>query len=156
MSHEPNNPLDTGSRLTISLTFCFKGETYTPRTTIDLDALMEAAGELPCFYNYLAEVSHISPYSYEHDVMMMEELEFESAEGLAANHLHGDTFDSEAFQAAWHEQKLLANLQAIAARHMGVDDLPAQPQLQQALVAAYRLGRHEPRHEQHSHVESVF
>lgn len=136
---------DTGSRLTISLTFCFKGETYTPRACIDLDAQMGTTGELPCLYTHLAAANNIDPYSYEHDVMMMEELVFEAAEGLAAAYLHDGAFDSEGFEAAWHEQRLLAHLQAIASQLLGVDDLSAHPHIHQALTEAYRLGRDEPR-----------
>jgi len=137
--------LDTGSRLTISITFCFKGETYTPRTTIDLDAQMGTTGELACLYTHLADANNISPYSYEHDVMMMEELVFEAAEGLAAAYLHEGVFDGEGFESAWHEQLLLFQLQAIASRHIGIEDLAAHPQLRLAMTEAYQLGKNELR-----------
>ncbi len=72
--------------------------------------------------------------------MMMGELEFEEAEGLAAEFIHDGIFDIEGFQAKWHERKLHQQLQDIAARCMGMTDLDDHPELKTALAEAYHLG----------------
>lgn len=127
------------NRITYSLPFSFKGETFTPRCTIDLDEHMEL-GSIPCLYTHLANENRIDIYSHEYDVMMMGELVFEEAEGVAAEFIHDGHFDSEGFQARWHEVQLHNDLQSVAAQHMGIEMLDTDSDLKKALAAAYRLG----------------
>jgi hypothetical protein len=128
------------NRLTYSLPFSFKGENFSPRCTIDLDEHMNM-GSLPCLYTHLANVNRIDVYSHEYDVMMMGDIEFEAAEGLAAEFVRDGRFDSEGFQARWHENSLINAMQVIASDCMGIDDLAAYPELKNALLKAFRQGQ---------------
>lgn len=128
------------NRITVSLPFCFKGKTFNPRCTIDLDEHMGLLGSIPCLYTHLANENGIDEYSYEHDVMMMGDLEFEQAEGMAAEFICDGNFDSEGFQARWRENKLHGLLEDIATRCTGVDHLEDQSDLKKALLEAYQLG----------------
>lgn len=130
------------NRITISLPFSFRGETFRPSCSIDLDEQMQL-GELPCLYTHLANENGIDIYSHEYDVMMMGELQVDHAEGLAAEFIHDGRFDSEGFVKRWHEQQLHDRLQAIAGRHLAVEKLEEAPELKAALTAAWELGRSE-------------
>lgn len=125
--------------ITISIPFSFKGKDLNPTCRVDLDRLMQT-GSLPCLYTHLANECGISPYSYEHDVMMMGDMEFDSAEGLAADFLRDGAFDSEGFEKAWLERKKRSDLEAIARRCMEVERLGDVPGLEQALLEAWELG----------------
>jgi len=46
------------NRIIYSLPFSFKGETFAPRCTIDLDEHMEL-GSIPCLYTHLANENRI-------------------------------------------------------------------------------------------------
>ncbi|MDX8403436.1 MAG: hypothetical protein R8K54_03405 [Mariprofundaceae bacterium] len=127
------------NQITVSLPFSFKGETFRPRCTINLDEYMEK-GSIPCLYTYLADENGIDVHSYEHDVMMMGELEFEEAEGIASEFIRDGNFDSEGFQTRWHEINLHTLMQDIATRCMGIEQLEDQADLKKALLEAYRLG----------------
>lgn len=128
------------NRLTYSLPFSFKGENFSPGCTIDLDEHMNM-GSLPCLYTHLANVNRIDVYSHEYDVMMMGDIECESAEGMAAEFVRGGKFDSEGFQAQWHENSLFNAMQAIVSDCMGIDELAAHPELKKALLEAFRQGQ---------------
>lgn len=126
--------------ITVSLPFSFKGKTFNPRCVIDLDEHMEVFASIPCLYTHLAKESGISEYSYEHDVMMMGILEFEKAEGLAAEFISNGDFDREGFQAKWCENRLDDQIQEVATRCMGIDQLEDRADLKKALLEAYQLG----------------
>lgn len=121
--------------------FSFKGETYTPFATIDLDSLLEQGRSLPSIHALLAERNGIDTYSYQYEVMQEEEICFANAQGLAADFLTDGSFDSEAFVACWQENRIIGRLQAIATRELGIDRLEQHPQIREALLQAYRLDR---------------
>jgi len=131
------------NRITVCLPFSFKGETYSPKSTIDLDAKMHKYGSIPCLYNHLAEDNNIDIYSYEHDVMMMSEMVFEDIEGIAADFIHDGQFDTDGFEEKWWEINLHEQLEDISKRLMNVDDLASHPELKSALMEAYEAGRKE-------------
>lgn len=124
--------------LTYCLPFSFKGKDFTPTCNVDLDEFMKL-GSLPCLYRHLANTNRIDVYSHEYDVMMMGDLEFKAAEGIAAEFIQDGAFDSEGFQAKWHADKLSRAMQEIASRHLK-DELQHSPGLIEALLAAYHLG----------------
>lgn len=126
--------------ITYSIPFSFKGKTFSPRCTLNLDEHM-GFGSIPCLYTHLANENRIDVYSHEYDVMMMGDLVFEEAEGLAAEFVQDGHFDSEGFQAKWNEVQLHNALQTIAAQQMGIETLEADSSLKKALVASYQLGR---------------
>ena len=125
----------------INVQFDFKGETYRPSVTLDLDLQMERYGMLPDLHQLLARENRIDPYSYQYEVLESSELAFANATGLAADYLDNGRFDIERFQEQWHAQKHLGLLQEIAREHMGIDDLSSQPALSAALLAAFAAGK---------------
>jgi len=127
------------NQITVSLPFSFRGETFNPKCTIDLDEHMRLDSTYS-LYTHLASENGIDPYSYEHDVMMMGTLEFEDAEGIAAEFIHDGIFDIEGFRARWHERELHKQIQGIAARCMGIDQISEHDGLEKALFEAYQLG----------------
>lgn len=143
--------LSVNSRIDVSVTFSFKGETHAPRVTLELDRFLEKEGKLPDIYLLLAQENGIGLYSYEFEVLQAYPLEFSAAEGLAADFLDGGTFDAEGFVAEWKRQKVVTQLAVIATRHLGEVELSAQPALEAALLEAYELGQQAPREiaEQH-------
>lgn len=133
------------NRITATIKFSFKGETFTPSTEIDLDKLFASKpvlepGTVPLYvYNIIAKDAEIDGYSYAYEVMLASEVLFSNPVGLAADCLHNEAFDFERFQTLWHYQKKLAVVQDIALRHMNIDDLEQQPQLRDALLEALEL-----------------
>ncbi len=121
--------------------FSFKGESYAPFATINLDEVLEHQGPLPPIHALLAEKNGIDTYSYLYEVMEQAEIVFDNPQGLAAEFLTNGTFDAEAFAARWQENQLLGRLQTIAAREMGIDDLAQHVPLKNALIEAYRAGK---------------
>lgn len=136
--------------ITVSLPFSFKGKEFCPRSTIDLDEEMENGG-IPCLYTHIANENNISPYSYEHDVMMMAELVFEGMEGAAKEFIHDGNFDIAGFERKWKQQKLERSLQEIVTRQFGSNNdettVEHNPALKEALLEAYELGKEAGRAE---------
>lgn len=129
------------SSIEISAQFDFRGETFTPVITLDLDRLMQNGAVMPDYYQLLANENGIGLYSYEYEVLEASELHFSDAQGLAADFVESGNFDLEGFRRRWLEQRELETLAAIAQRHLGVDELAQQPSLRDALLEAYRLGK---------------
>lgn len=129
------------SSIEISAQFDFRGETFTPVITLDLDRLMQSGAVMPDYYQLLANENGIGLYSYEFEVLESSELRFSDAQGLAADFVENGNFDFEGFRRRWLEQRELETLTAIAQRHLGVDELAQQPSLREALLEAYRLGK---------------
>lgn len=121
--------------------FSFKGKTYSLSSHIDLDELMEHGHSLPSFHARLARDNNIDTYSYLYEVMLETEIRFANAQGLAADFLSDGDFNQDAFMAAWQEKRILALLQPIATRELGIADLDQHQGLKNALVQAYNLGR---------------
>lgn len=128
--------------LTYAIPFSFKGERFSPSCTIDLDRQLEL-GALPCLYRHLANENRIDIYSHEYDVMMMGEVVFERAEGLAEAFFSESHFDFEGFRSAWKSRQHQLTLQAIASQHMNIDDMSDIEGLEASLQAAYQMGLHE-------------
>ncbi|MDX8395235.1 MAG: hypothetical protein R8K22_02340 [Mariprofundaceae bacterium] len=138
------------NKITFSLTFCFKGQTFKPCSTLDLDDCMEKKSAIPCLYSILAQESGFDSYSYEYDVLMMAEIEYEQAEGMAVNFLHDGFFDSENFKIAWHQNKLDDHMESIASRCMNIESFDDHQALKKALIEAYHLGRNsDSQHSKH-------
>lgn len=129
------------SSIEIKAVFDYRGETYSPSVTLDLDRQLERYGQLPDFHRLLATENHIDSYSYQYEVLESCELVFSNATGLASEYVSDGAFDVSGFQQKWHEQKALECLKVIAGRYMAVDDLEQQPELKSALLAAYDAGR---------------
>jgi hypothetical protein len=125
----------------VSSQFDFRGETFRPSATLDLDDLMQRDSETLDIHQLLALENDIDLYSYEYEVLESSELEYGKATGLAASFMASGHFDLQGFRKRWQQQREMSGLQAIAERHLGVDDLESQPGLRDALLEAYRLGK---------------
>jgi hypothetical protein len=74
-------------------------------------------------------------------MMQAEEILFSDAKGLVAEHVNDGLFDREAFASAWSESFVMKQLQQIAKKNLSIEDLQQQPELKNALLEAYNLGR---------------
>ena len=124
-----------------TVTFSFKGETHTPSTTIDLDALMKQHGSLPHLYTLLAMENGIDTYSYLYEVMEQSPIRFVNAQGAVANFVNNEVLDVEGFQRRWQQNQVIDMLQSIASRELNIDDLDNHPELKNALLEAYDCGK---------------
>jgi len=129
-----------GDRIRLTVRYSFRGETHQPTVSLDLDRLMREQGCLPDFLPMLAQANDMNLYGYEYEVLPYGEFLWSEAEGLAADCLDADGFDTTAFERRWMEREQLRKLAGIARRHLGVESLEQKPQLQQALLEAYRQG----------------
>lgn len=121
--------------------FSFQGKTYALSSTIDLDRLLAQHDSFSALHAILAKEHGIDTYSYLYEVMQEAEIEFQNAQGLAAEFLSDGEFDWEAFAANWQDNKIIALLQPIATRELGIADLNQHPQLKTALMQAFDMGR---------------
>ena len=129
------------NRIHISLTFSFRGETFTPTVELDLDACMRKFDGVPNLYDVLGEQIGIDEFRHEYDVMAMEEINFDHVEGFVAEYIVDGMLDAERFAARWHEAQAIETLQAIAEKHLGINNLAEHPETKSALLAAYHHGR---------------
>lgn len=124
-----------------TVNFSFKGETYTPSTTIDLDALMREHGSLPRLHHILAMTNKIDTYSYQYEVMEQSPIRFVNAQGPVAGFVEDEALDIEGFQKQWQQNQIIGVLQSIASRELNIDDLENHPELKNALIEAYHCGK---------------
>jgi hypothetical protein len=124
-----------------SVEFYYQGERYSPAATIELDPYINREGGLPQLQQILAKLNHIDLMSYQYEVMLGEDVQINNAQGLVANFVTEGRLDEAGFIQAWHEQKMFDQLQAIAQQHLGIADLGENPELKDALAAAFTLGK---------------
>ncbi|MDT8283153.1 MAG: hypothetical protein RQ982_10165 [Gammaproteobacteria bacterium] len=127
--------------LTASVEFYYRGEKITASIELDLDQHMQASGQLPNLYPLLAQTLNLDIYSYEYEMMLAEDILFRDAKGLVAEHVNDGLFDREAFASAWSESFIMKQLQQIAKKNLSMEDLQQQPELKNALLEAYNLGK---------------
>ena len=129
------------NHVTASVEFYYKGEKISTSIELDLDQHMQAGGQLPDLYPLLAKALNLDIYSYEYEMMQAEKILFSDAKGLVAEHVNDGLFDSEAFASAWSESFVMKQLQQIAKKNLSIEDLQQQPELKNALLEAYNLGK---------------
>ncbi len=129
------------NRIEIFVEFDFRGETFRPSALIDLDHWMEREGRISSFYPILAREGGIGPYSYELEVMETCPVRVAHAEGLAAQFVQDGQFDAAAFESAWHHEHDRQLVRSIAEHYFGTEELLQREMAEEALVAAYRLGK---------------
>ncbi|TAN71957.1 MAG: hypothetical protein EPN14_11070 [Gallionella sp.] len=129
------------STIDAHIEFSFKGETYSLSSTINLDHLLAHHDAFPSLHAILAHEHGIDTYSHLYEVMQETEIEFNNAQGIAANFLADGDFDQAAFAANWQDLRALILLQPIAMRELGIADLDQHQALKNALVQAYNLGK---------------
>ncbi len=121
--------------------FYFRGELFIATANIELDSLVNRETGLPQLHQILAQRNNIDLMSYHYEIMLEENVLITNAQGLVEAFVAEGQLDEVAFVAAWFEQKMLNQLQAIAQQHLAVDDLQKNPKLKAALTAAFRLGK---------------
>ncbi|MES9845740.1 MAG: hypothetical protein ABW162_06500 [Candidatus Sedimenticola sp. PURPLELP] len=129
------------SSIEARIDFSYKGENYALSAKVDLDGMMSGSGAIHDLHRLLAMESKVDTYSYMYEVMEMQEVTFDNAEGLATECLTGGSFDIPKFEQLWKEHAVVTILAPIAKSCLGVDDLEQSPDLKAALVAAYEAGK---------------
>lgn len=121
--------------------FSFKGKNFDLASTIDLDRCHADEGEAPNFHLLLAQASAIDPYSYLYEVLESYDIEFSQPTGAAKAACSEAGFDWFRFLAEQRSAADVPAIRAIALETLGLADLEAHPDIQAALLAAYRAGR---------------
>lgn len=129
--------------VTATIEFSFKGETFSPSLTIELDQQLKGDFSLDNLYTLIAIENNIGLYSYEYEMMQSEEITFQHVEGFVGKYISEGTLDMQAFQIAWHENLTLLKLLGIAEQHMNITEFEQHTELKQALLAAYQLGQND-------------
>ncbi len=136
------------SSITASLQFDFRGQTFKPSITVDLDALMQRQGDLNDLHDMLASSIGLDPYRHEYDVMLMHEITFSEPSGLVTDFFMDGRLNFDGFAEAWQKQKALRALEPIARKHLGIIDLDQHPDIRNALLESYRSGQMAHRRDQ--------
>lgn len=126
--------------IVVTIPFDYKGKHLTPSVTIDLDDFVENDKGIANIYSLIAAQNSIGLYTYEYEVLMSSKMNFSDPHGSAAQFLNGTDFDLEKFKGNYQQQKLIQALQSIAQEHLQIDNLQQNPDLMQALLAAYKFG----------------
>jgi len=129
------------NRITTSILFCFRGKTHSPSFELDLDQHMHASGKIPDLYPLIARANNFDLYSYEYEMMQAEPIRFTNPTGMVADYISENDLDYAAFESAWHKNKIIEQVQEIAASSMAISDLAQHPELMEALLQAYQLGK---------------
>ncbi|MDQ6978301.1 MAG: hypothetical protein Q9M75_09310 [Ghiorsea sp.] len=132
--------------MTIGVEFCFKGETFSPTVVIDLAEYLQEGKDLNHIYMMLAKEMGLDEYRHEYDVMVMQDLLCQSAEGIAAEHVENGQIDWQGLEEAWQNEADLLLLQPIANKFFNVESLDNHPKLASALLEAYRAGQDKAKH----------
>ncbi len=141
--------------ITVSINFSFKGETFSPSTSIDLDVLMhknylstigQESNISVSIYPLLAASINLDTYSYAYEVMLASHAVYSEPTGIAVKHLTQGQFNYQSFYKEWLDEKMLTIVQEIADKHLSVADLAQQPQLKEALFEAFLAGEKSVEH----------
>ena len=127
--------------VTASIHFSFKGENHSPSITVELDRYIETTGTLPNLYQLIARENDFDLYSYEYEMMQAQDIVFSNPQGLVTDFINNGVLDFTAFKSVFKQQKVLHQLQDIAKEQMQIENLEQQPDLKEALIQAYSLGR---------------
>jgi len=127
--------------ITASVEFFFKGRKISASVELDPDKHMQASGSLPDLYPLLASAAGLDLYSYEYEVMQMEPIIFQAERGLVRDYIREGMLDIPAFEQAWKEHSVMAQLQQIARQYLAIEDLNREATVKDALLAAYQVGR---------------
>jgi len=134
--------------ITVSLQFDFRGQTFKPSITVDLDALMQKQGDLNGLHDMLAASIGLDCYRHEYDVMLMHEITFSEPSGPVSDFVMDGQLNFDGFVETWQKQKALCALDPIARKHLGIVDLDQHPDIRNALLESYRLGQMTRRRDQ--------
>jgi len=129
------------STATASLEFDFRGQRYKPAISIDLDAIMQRQGNLNGLHDLLATSIGLDSYTHEYDVLIMEEIIFSEATGLACQFIHEGRFNFDGFIGVWETQKILSIIHPIAEKHLNISDNSHHKNIEKALIESYKAGQ---------------
>ncbi len=127
--------------VTATIEFYFKGEKLSPSITIDLNEHLQISGSFPNLHALISSYNKIDHYSYEYEMMQSEIIKYSGAYGLVANYIVNGELDIENFVSAWQQKKIVNKLATIAEKYMAIKDLEQHPDLNNALMEAYNLGK---------------
>ncbi len=127
--------------LTATIHFSFKGVNHSPSTSIELDRYLETTGTLPDLYQLIARENDFDLYSYEYEIMQAQDISFSNSQGLVSEFIKDGALDFTEFKSVFEKVKVLNQLQDLANEHMQIEDLAQQPDLKEALLQAYALGK---------------
>ncbi|MDH5389491.1 MAG: hypothetical protein OEY06_13725 [Gammaproteobacteria bacterium] len=127
--------------IVISAEFFFKGQKLSPSMVVDLDVHLKSINSIESLYPLLAKSNNIDLYSYEYEILQVENLVFSDAKGLAEPFVNNGTFDIDAFERALQDEKIIGIVSNIAKTILSIDNLDDQPVLKTALIEAYKLGQ---------------
>lgn len=130
----------TVNQVTARIEFFFKGEKFTPSAQLNIDKLLQTTDKLPVIHDFLAKENGIDCYSYEYEVMLLENIKYEDPQGIISNFIDNGELDIQAFESKWKELKIWNSLQKIAQNHLNIEVLEQQHGLKEALLEAYQLG----------------
>ncbi len=129
------------NNIEIFVEFDFRGKSFRPTATVDLDLLMESEGVIPPLYPLLAAESGIGAYSYELEVMEVSPIQVSHTEGMVGQFVEDGQLNQQGFESAWHQQREQQQIELVARQFFSIDELERSNQLREALQAVYRLGR---------------
>ncbi len=127
-----------------SLEFDFRGERFSPSITVDLDTVMIREGHLDKLYDMLAASISLDAYSYEYDVMIMEEITFSEPTGIAFEFTCNGRFNFDGFLKKWTRQQIIDSIQPIAEKHLNISDTSKHNDIEAALIESYQAGQKNP------------
>lgn len=130
--------------LQATLEFDFRGERFTPSISVDLDRLIIRGGHLDNLYDMLAASIGLDSYSYEYDVLVMQEITYSAPTGLACEFVCDGKFDFDNFALQWAQQQIIESIRPIAEKHLKISDLSQHQELQAALIECYQAGQKNP------------
>jgi len=134
-----NKPMK--NTIVASLQFDFRGNSFNPVISVDLDVLMQRQGELNDLYDMLAVSIGLDAYRHEYDVMVMQEIIFSEPFGLVSDFVTAGKLNFDAFIEAWKKQKALKAIQPIARKYLDISDLDQHPDIRSALLESYLSGK---------------
>lgn len=127
-----------------TLEFDFRGERFTPSIIVDLDSVIIRDGHLEKTYDMLAASIGLDSYSYEYDVLVVQEITYSDPTGLACEFISDGKFDFDNFALQWAQQHIIDSIQPIAEKHLKISDLSQHKELRSALIECYQTGQRNP------------
>ena len=126
------------------LEFDFKGERFSPRVTIDLDAYFQAGRDIVYIYDMLATSIGIDEHRHEYDVMVMQDVVFSHPQGYAQGFVHDGQVDWQGLKQAWQtniEKSEHDEVLELAKSYFSEQELADNPKLLQALTQVYKQNK---------------
>ena len=129
--------------ITASIEFSFKGKSFSPSITIELDSYLTNGRNFPNLVQIIAKQNNFDMYSYEYEVMQDQVITYSNATGFVAEFITDGNLDIAAFETAWYENNALEKLLLIAEEYMNITEFSQHIELKKALLDAYELGKKE-------------